>query len=386
MDPARYQASEFGRAAREPGSKQAFWFFMPAPIPRSLPLDAATVTALSKADAALGLLEGLGRLIPEPQSVIGPALRHEALASSRIEGTQTSLSDVLRSEVGAAGDEGTAEVERYVAATKRGHELLESLPITARLITELHAILLRGGTGQTNPPGEFRRSPVWVGAPTDTLDNAPFVPPPPSELSELLSDWEKFLNQASDMPPLVRCALMHYKFETIHPFLDGNGRIGRLLINLMLVQEGRLTVPLLYISGYLEANRREYYGLLQRVREQGDVQDWLRFFLGAVEASATDAAARAEALVRIREEFLREAASARSRLALLVNLMIDNPFLTVERVRRALGLSTQGARNLIQQAQGMGWVRGLGTMGRGGRMYWLADRVLEIMDRPPPHA
>ena len=220
MDPARYRAPEFGRAARQPGTRHAFWYFMPAPIPVSLSLSPPTVVALSEADAALGLLEGLGRLIRDPQTVIGPALRREALASSRIEGTRASLSDVLRMEVGATSGEDTAEVKRYLAATRRGYELLERLPITVRLISELHVILLRGGRGQTRTPGEFRRSPVWVGAPSDTLDSAPFVPPPPSELPALLSDWEKFVNQPSAQPPLVRCALMHYQFETISPLWE----------------------------------------------------------------------------------------------------------------------------------------------------------------------
>jgi Fic family protein len=385
VDPAQYQPSDFGQATREPGDKRAFWYFMPTPIPQSLTLDAATVVALSEADSALGLLEGLGRLVRDPQTLIGPSLRREALASSRIEGTQASLSDVLRAEVGAAGGEDTAEVERYLAAAKRGYDLMERLPITGRMIRELHEILLRGGRGQTRTPGEFRRSPVWVGAAGETLDNARFVPPPPGQLSDLMADWEKFVNQPSPQPPLIRCALMHYQFETIHPFLDGNGRIGRLLINLMLVQEKRLTIPLLYVSGYLEANRRDYYDRLQAVRERGDIQGWLDFFLRAVRGSAADAVARAGALIELREAFLADAASARSRLPRLINPIIDNPYLTVDRISRELGLSTQGARNLIRQAQEKGWVSEVGTAGRGGRMYWLADRVLTAMEQPPSH-
>lgn len=175
---------------------------------------------------------------------------------------------------------------------------------------------------------------------------------------------------------------MHYQFETIHPFLDGNGRIGRLLINLMLLEEGRLETPLLYMSGYLEQHRREYYQRLQEVREKGAIQEWLQFFLTAVRRSADDAVSRAERLVTVRETYIRQAGQTRSNLPALVELIFSNPFITVARLQKKTGLTNQGARNVIRDAEARGWLSEVGTMGRGGRMYWVASELFEIIDAP----
>jgi Fic family protein len=388
MDPARFTAPQFGAATREPGNKWAFWYFKPAPIPRELSLTGPTVLALSGADAALGRLHGLGALIKDPELLIGPYLAQEAVASSRIEGTQTSLEEVLQVEASGApaGTEAVAEVERYLAATRQGYDLLKTLPLTQRLVLEVHKTLLSGVRGQERSPGQFRHTPVWVGSPTDSPDTAVYVPPLPAEVPDAIADWEVFVNTAGELPALVRCALMHYQFETIHPFLDGNGRIGRLLINLMLTQEGRLTTPLLYMSGYLEVHRAEYYDRLQRVRERGEVQEWLQFFVTAVRHSAQDAITRSEKLVVLRERYLAEAARTRSRLPELAGLLFANPFVTVARVERATGLTNQGARSLITDAAKRGWVERIGTSGRGGRVYWVARDLMEVIDAPAGYA
>lgn len=387
MDPARYSSADFGAAVREPGNKWAFWYFKPAPIPRELSLASATIKALSDADAALGRLYGLGALIRDPELLLGPYLTQEAIASSRIEGTQTSLSEVLQAEAsgGRTTNEDVAEVERYLAATRRGYELIETLPITQRLILDLHSILLSGVRGHEKSPGQFRRSPVWLGSPTDNPDTATYVPPLPDDLPDLLADWERFVNTPGEAPSLVRCGLMHYQFETIHPFLDGNGRIGRLLINLMLMQEGRLGTPLLYLSGYLEAHRSQYYERLQAVRESGDIQQWLQFFLTAVRRSAEDAVHRSERLVALREKYLAEAAGTRSNLAAVVALMFANPFLTTARVEQGVKVTNQGARNLIKEAERRGWLEHVGSFGRGGRIYWLARELYSVIDAPPSY-
>lgn len=384
MDPTRFQTTQFGQAAREPGNKWAFWYYKPGPIPRDLPLATRTVKALSDADASLGRLQGLGALIRDPGLLLGPYLTQEALASSRIEGTQASLSDVLQAEAAETptANEDIAEVERYIAATHRGYELVRDLPITQRLVLELHALLLSGVRGQEKFPGEFRRTPVWVGSTTDSPDTAAYVPPLPGELGGLIADWENFVNTPGELPTLVRCGLMHYQFETIHPFLDGNGRIGRLLINLMLLEEGRLTTPLLYMSGYLEQHRREYYERLQEVRERGAIQEWLQFFLTAVRRSADDAVSRAERLVAVREIYIRESGQTRSSLPALVELIFSNPFVTVARLQKKTGLTNQGARNVIRDAEARGWLRAVGTSGRGGRMYWVAKELFDIIDAP----
>ncbi|MCL2781778.1 MAG: Fic family protein [Actinomycetia bacterium] len=351
-----------------------------------MPLTAQTINALSAADAAMGRLQGLGTLIKNPELLIGPYLAQEAVASSRIEGAQTSLTEVLQAEAidrSTRADDDIAEVERYLAATRQGYELIKTLPIAQRLLLTLHHILRTGVRGEERSPGQFRRTPVWVGSPTDSPETATYVPPLPGDLPDLIADWETFVNTPGDLPPLIRCALMHYQFETIHPFLDGNGRIGRLLINLMLTAEGRLQTPLLYLSGYLESHRKEYYERLQEVREQGSAQQWLQFFLTAVRKSADDATARSEQLVEIRERYLADATKSRSNLAAIVNLAFANPFLTVTRTRRATGLSDQGARNLIGRAVECGWLVEAGVAGRGGRRIWVAEDIFTIIDTKP---
>jgi Fic family protein len=387
MDPTNYQAPAFGRAYRRPGDRWAFWYFEPTQIPRDLTLDPATINALSKADAALGYLQGLGQLIRDPQLVIGPYITREAVASSRIEGTQTSLAEVLQSDAAAQETKTTsadiAEVNAYIAATYLGLELIKTLPVTQRLMLDVHRQLLTGVRGRDRLPGEFRRSPVWVGSPTDSPDTAIFVPPLPEQLGDLLTDWEKFVNEPEGLPVLIRCALMHYQFETIHPFLDGNGRIGRLLIGLQLHREGRLTTPLLYLSGYLETHRLEYYERLQAVRERGEIQQWLQFFLTAVARQAEDGVSRANKLVQLRETYVNNAMRARSRVGELVALLFANPFVTVKRVEVALKITNQGARKLIQEAETRGWLEQFAVMGRGGRQYWIARTVFDIIEAPP---
>jgi Fic family protein len=353
-------------------------------LPREIDLTSQTVVLLSEADAALGVLNGLGRLIREPELLVGPYLTREAVSSSRIEGTQASLSDVLKSEASEAptGSEDIAEVERYIQAAHHGYRALKDLPITLRLIKEAHAILLAGVRGQEKLPGEIRRTPVWIGSTNDSPETATFVPPIPAELADALTDWEDFVNAPSRMPALVRCALMHYQFETIHPFLDGNGRIGRLLINLLLLEEGRLTRPLLYLSGYLESHRSEYYDRLQAVRERGEIEPWIQFFLAAVRNQADDAVTRASALVELREKYLEEASKKRSNLSGLVPMLFANPYVTVSRVERALHLTNAGARNLVRDAEGRGWLQEIGTSGRGGKTFWLAEEIFKIIEAP----
>lgn len=353
-------------------------------MPRALELTSETVLALSEADSSLGHLQGLGRLIKEPELLVGPYLTREAVASSRIEGTEASLSDVLQAEVSDTSQQSDdiAEVSRYLAANRRALQLLHELPISRRLILQVHRVLMEGVRGEDRLPGEFRQSPVWVGSPTDNPETARYVPPLPEEIPDLFTDWERFINEPSRLPVLVRCALMHYQFETIHPFLDGNGRIGRLLIGLLLMQEQRLTAPLLYISGYLENSRREYYDRLEAVREEGDIQSYLQFFFTAVSRSAEDGVERAGRLVELRERYINETKNARSRIGALIGLLFTNPYLTITRVERALNVTHQGARNLVQDAERRGWIQDAGFRGPAGRRYWLASEIFQIVYAP----
>jgi Fic family protein len=385
VDPKNFTSTSFGEPARGNWDKWVFWYFAPRSLPRELSLGAETIYALSEADAALGLLEGLGRLIRDPDLLVGPYLTREALASSRIEGTQASLSEVLQAEASGTEkqeDDGVAEVTRYLEATRLGLRLLDTLPITERLIKQVHEVLMTGVRGENKLPGQFRQTPVWVGSPTDSPETATYVPPLPGEIPALFTDWERFVNLPTRLPLLVRCALMHYQFETIHPFFDGNGRIGRLLIVLMLIEEKRLSAPLLYISGYLETRRREYYDRLEAVRETGAIEAYLQFFFTAVTKAADDAVQRSAQLIELRERYITEAAGARSRVGSIVDLIFTNPFLTVGRVERALGLTNQGARNLILNAEQRGWLTNIATRGRGGRHYWVAEQIFEIIDAP----
>jgi Fic family protein len=381
VDAARFKAPEFGKATKRPGDRWAFTYFLPEKISRHLPLAPETVLALSDADNALGNLQGLGRLIPEPDLLVGPFLTREAVASSRIEGTNASLSDVLKAEEAVAErSDDVMEVERYLAAIRHGLKFIEELPITQRLIKDLHRILMTGVRGEERQPGEIRSTPVWIGSRTATPETAVFVPPLPEDLPDLITDWETYVNEPPREPVLVRCAIMHYQFETVHPFLDGNGRIGRLLVVLLLIAERRLMAPLLYLSGYLESNRREYYERLQAVRERGEIQEWIQFFCTAVARQSEDASWRANRLVELREKYLRQSATDRSRVASIIPLVFQNPFITARRVERAVGITNQGARNLLEKAVDYGWITHIGSSGRGGRHYWAAEDILETIE------
>ena len=272
---------------------EPFQTFVPAPLPPSPPLELTPdlQQLLETANRALGRLDGLGTLLPDPQLFLYSYIRKEALLSSQIEGTQSSFADLLLYEShetpGVPLDD-VEEVSSYVAALEHGlRRLREGFPLSLRLLREVHEILLSTSRGSQQSPGEFRRSQNWIGG--SRPGNARYVPPPPDRLMECLGQLEKFLHgDPSPTPTLIKAALTHVQFETIHPFLDGNGRLGRLLITLILCAEGALTEPLLYLSLYLKANRTEYYDLLQRMRDTGDWEEWLRFFLqGVLETAET---------------------------------------------------------------------------------------------------
>lgn len=308
----------------------------------------------------------------------------EAVASSRIEGRQASLSEVLEANATGRTDarSDVREVQNYIDALNTGLRLLRELPLSLRLIREVHAVLMKGVRGEERRPGEFRSTPNWIGPPTATPDDAAFVPPLPDEMGTALDDLERFLNEDVRLPVLVRCGLVHYQFETIHPFLDGNGRLGRLLAVFYLVEQRVLPEPLLYLSDYFETHRDEYYDRLQAVREQGRLQEWLQFFLTAVAVQAADAIERAERLADLRERYRVALASSRSRAAEVVDLLMANPFITVRQVQEGLGVTQPGALNLLRGLETRGWLRYLGTIGRGGRTYWVAPDVHEIINDP----
>lgn len=380
MDQKNFTAPDWGRAVST-GGGHPYVAFVPAPLPKTLDLDLTVVRLLSEADSALGRLAGAGRVLPDPHLLIAPYRAQEALASSRIEGTQASLSDVFDAESSARPPSGDVqEVRNYIAALEHGRARLAELPLSKRLSCEMHGVLLDGVRGQEKTPGEFRRTQNWIGSPENRPETAAFVPPTVDHMWPALDDWERFVHDPSpQLPLLVRTALLHYQFETIHPFLDGNGRIGRLLVVLHLIEQGPLSAPLLPISTYLEQRREQYYTRLQAVRERGEIGPWLRYFLSAVATVASDAVTRAEQLMDLREKYRASLRGSRSRAGEVVDLLFSNPVLTARFVARQLGMSPQGAVNLLRQLERIGAlrsdVRGQGIVGR-----WYADAVLAALE------
>src|SRR6266540_522386 len=304
MDPARFKSMRAGRVIRIGRGEASFYSFNPEPTPRRIELDADLVMALSEADQELGRLAGLGQLLPNPHLLIRPYVRREAVSSTRIEGTQSTLGELFSAEAQMRllpENPDLREVLNYVRALELGLQRLETLPLSNRLLREMHAELIRGVRGQERTPGDFRRSPNWIGGhgPSDAI----FVPPDPDRMLAALDDFERYLHEDVPLPLLVRCALIHYQFETIHPFLDGNGRLGRLLIVFYLVERGLLRQPLLYLSAYFERHREDYVRHLQSVREEGAYEQWITFFLSAVAAQARLATETSEALIGLGRQF-----------------------------------------------------------------------------------
>jgi Fic family protein len=377
VDATRFAAPDFGTALKTPGPS-GFVSFHPAPVPRRLVLDDETVIALSDADRALGRLAGTGRLLPNPHLLLRPYITREALASSRIEGTQASLSDVFDAQARRLPEGPLREVTNYIDALDHGLARLAELPVSRRLLCEVHGILLNGVRGQERRPGEVRRSPNWIGSPDNRPETAVFVPPPVDEMEASFVDLERFLHEPTPLPPLVSIALAHYQFETIHPFLDGNGRLGRLLIVFLLVERGLLPQPLLYLSSFFEMHRSDYYDRLQAVRERGQIQEWLRFFLTGVAEQANDAVARAEQLVDLREDMRRRLAGDRSRATEVVEIIFENPVLTTNRIAEDLDITVQSALNHVRRLEAENIVTEVeGIPGRAKR--WVARDVLRVL-------
>ena len=324
MDPRDFADSEFGRPGRSPGATHlSHTVYLPKPIPRSIQLDELTTAALSEADRALGRLAGAGRLLRNPLLLANLYVRREAISSTRIEGTHATLDDLYEAETGGSVSEDVKEVVNYVETLFAGLRAVEDRPITVDLVKELHVNLLADVRGEDKQPGVIRTRPNWIGSGDPAT--ARFVPPPHTELDSGLADWENFLSEELVMPPLIRCAMMHYQFETLHPFLDGNGRLGRLLIVLYLIREKHLPAPLLYLSTYFEQHKSEYYDALQRVREEGDIQTWLRHFLTAITDQANDAVHRSERLLDLDDEYRARLTGSRSRAHEVIDLLLERP-------------------------------------------------------------
>ena len=380
MDPSRFQSSEAGRLVKAP---EGFSAFVPAPLPPKIEYGQDLVLALSRADAALSELSIAGEQLPNPHLLIAPYLRQEAVLSSRIEGTRTTLAELLMDEVAAAPPErdpnDLREVRNYITALEYGIARLSELPLSLRFVRELHERLMQGVRGAHMTPGEFRRSQNWIGPPGSTLATATYVPPPVNEMKKALGDWELFLHDRTSLPDLVQCALMHEHFEAIHPFLDGNGRVGRLLITLFLIERGRLTQPLLYLSAYIEAHRSDYYDALLRVRTEGDWRSWLIFFLSGVQETAVFAARQAREIARIREEF-RQMVQDKPKALALVDHILRTPYITVAEAERVLSVTNPTARTAVVALVAAGLLEEVGE--RKWRRLYVARPVLNVLKAP----
>jgi len=379
MELRVYRPTVFGEGRRTPGP-HGYVAYFPAPMPRSLELPPSTARLLGDAEAELGQLAAAGRLLPNPDLLLRPYLLREALSSTRIEGTQASMAEVLESD--AAGGPPSADVEEvvnYAAAMRWGLERLDDLPLSTRLLCEMHRRLMDGVRGRELAPGELRTSQNWIGAPGSTIETAQFVPPPPEELGRLLSDWERFAHEEPEMPLLVQNALLHSQFETIHPFLDGNGRLGRLLLVFFLVARGRLGAPLLYLSAYVERHRQAYYDGLQSIRQTGDPIPWIELFLTAVQTQAADAVRRAQRIVELREQYRQAAAVIGTANAMaLIELICENPVVTTRSIEGRLGVSRPTALRLLRRMEEQD-VLSEGEEGVRGQRRYVAPAMMDAI-------
>ena len=381
MQPESFKSTDRGRVIR---TLEGYWSFHPEPLPRQFDLDREAVGLLDEATAAVNRLGGVGLLLPNPLLLIGPHLRLEAVLSSRIEGTQTDVPQLLRVEANEAVSPEQAadarEVANYVVALEHGLARVRGgFPVSVRLMREMHRRLLQGVRGRHRTPGELRKSPVWIGG--STLDNAVFVPPPPDHMLDALGDLETFVHDQR-MPLLVQIALVHYQFEVIHPFLDGNGRLGRILIPLLLVERGVLPEPLLYLSAYLEQNRSEYYDLLLRTSQQGDLMPWIKFFLRGVRLQAHDAERRTHRLVRLQAD-LRNQLLTEGRPNSVLRLaehLFAQPLVTARLAARMIDASVPTANAAIRALIERGDLEE--TSGRERNRLYEAPRIFEAAYGP----
>jgi Fic family protein len=343
-----------GKFVTQPGGYKAF---LPKSLPPNPPIryDGELQSLLSKADRALARLDGMTTVLPNPDLFIAMYVKKEALLSSQIEGTQASLEGVLEFEADLIPKENIDEIKEvinYIKALNYGMERLKELPMSLSLIKEIHKILLEGTRGANRNPGEFRRSQNWIGAPGFPISEAIFIPPPPDSVIPAMGEFEKFLHQESNIPSLVKIALVHAQFETIHPFLDGNGRIGRLLITFYLFWKGILSKPLLYLSFYLKKKRVEYYDLLMKVRIEGVWENWVKFFLAGVSETCEEAANTARAIIQLKEDLitkLYESSVGSIYGVKLIDLLFITPLISVREISDKLNISKEAANELVKK-------------------------------------
>ena len=349
--------------------EMAYQSFVPTPLPPTPPIELTEemIGLLVKANSQLAALESIAVRIPSVELFVSMYVRKEALLSSQIEGTQATLEDVLDPTMDANANRNVADVVNYVKATEFAIARLQTLPLCNRLIKETHAVLIAGVRGQEKNPGEFRYSQNWIGGQGSTLKNAHYIPPTPEDMEDAMSDLEKYINADDELDVLIKAALIHYQFETIHPFLDGNGRVGRLLITLFLMEKKALTTPALYISYFLKRNRIEYYDRMTEVRKKGNYEQWVRFFLQAILESAEDAAATIDELTALHDgnvaEISKMGRTSKSTM-LVFDYLESNPIIEIRKTSEALGLSFGTVSAAIKRLVDAGILTQISNSGR----------------------
>ncbi len=383
MKPKDFHSSKSGQAIR---TQNGYWAFIPAPLPPDLGWTPTLVTALSDAERELSRLTTLAGNFPFPRLLVQPFIRREAVLSSRIEGTRASLADLYNYESAQLSflepDNDVREVHNYVLALDYGLERLGTLPVSLRLIRELHTRLLEGVRGGQLTPGKFRRTQNWIGPAGSTIETATYVPPPVDEMHEALNAMEKFIHADTDLPALIRAGMIHYQFEAIHPFLDGNGRVGRLLVILLLREWGVLSQPLLNLSAYFDRYRQEYYDHLLAVSQRGRWEEWLRFFLRGVNAQAQDSVFRMSQLqgIRARYEELVRADRNPQRMTAVIDFMFSRPILTLRQLESALDMPYMAAKRYIDKLVEAGVLKE--TTGYARNRVFMAHEIFQALENP----
>ena len=386
MQNEAFQSDRAGKLAR---AQTGYWAFVPNPLPPQLDLERSHILRLSEAERAIGRLAGVATTLPNPYLLIHPFIRREAVLSSRIEGTQASLSDLFFFEAAPSAPARATdvrEVANYVKAMEAALSPDRELPLSLRLIREMHRILMTGVRESHLTPGEFRRSQNWIGPAGSRLSDAIIVPPPVHEMHAALDALEKYLHAESDLPVLVRLAMIHYQFETIHPFLDGNGRIGRLLISLLLCEWKVLPSPLLYLSAFFERRRQDYYRLLLAVSQKGQWEPWVQFFLSGVEEQSLDAVRRAARLRALRDEYQTGLQRGRSSALLLklVDGLFHHPAITVPGAAKQLKVTQRAASQNIGKLVLAGIL--IEATGRSRNRIFVANGVIRAIEEDLPSA
>ena len=368
----------------------AYRSFVPAALDAVLPLlaDNETARLLSSCSRKVGEVEGMSRFVPNADLYLAMYVRKEALLSSQIEGTQCTLDDVLDPSIATADMREVAEVVNYVAASNYAIERMGELPLCMRLLREVHGVLLAETRGYDKMPGELRTSQNWVGPGNSTVATAPYIPPNCEDMQACLSELEQFMNKEVALDPIAKAALVHYQFETIHPFLDGNGRLGRLLITLLLIEEGVLSKPVIYPSYQLKLRRTEYYEWLTRVRETGDYEGWVRFFCECLLASATDACTSMEKLVLLhndaQERIVRNIRRGQPNALALLELLEAHPIVKVSYLAEQLGISRSTANALKDEFCKLGILRQRNDGRQRYRTYLYEDYLAILRDGADP--